>query len=507
MTGIRTIQSHQYRELLRHLWRALPVMLAAVLISTLMTCSPPQDLLSRVIASGTLRVATINSPTTYYQTASDASGFDYELAQYFAESLGVELELLVVDSHAAALQAVADRRAHIAAAGITVTDNERKRFNFGPTLQTVRAELVYRMGTPRPRSIDDLDGTLMVPRGTVHAEQLTELSEAHPNLVWGEADEQEAEALLYAVEQGDLRYTVAHSTLVAVHQRYYPRLRVAFPLTGDQPLAWAFRRSPDRSLVDAADAFFEEFPGTVMAELLARHFGSGGPLDFVSTITLAEHIKTRLPAFRAYFEAEAKAQGLDWRLLAAVGYQESHWNPHAVSPTGVRGLMMLTRDTAAFLDVADREDPAQSIAGGARYLRRFLDHFDEVPEPDRTWLALAAYNLGLGHALDLRTLTEMRGGDRNRWTDLRKNLPLLTQRQWHTKTRYGYARGFEALHYVKSVRTYYDMLVWKTDTAFARESADEDTDDNDLPGGDEAELLPTAPPNGRSPLQLQPPLL
>lgn len=501
MTGTPTLILRHLPGLLDRLWRTLPLVLTAALLASLMTCSPPQDLVSRVMASGTLRVATLNSPTTYYQTSSGASGFDFELAQHFAESLGVELELVVVDSHAAALQAVADGKAHVAAAGITVTDIARKRFDFGPTLQTVRAELVYRMGTPKPASIDDLDGTLMVPRGTVHSERLTELSEGHPNLVWGEADEQEAEALLYAVEQGDLRYTVANSTLVAVHQRYYPRLRVAFALTRDQPLAWAFRKSLDTSLVDAAERFFEELPEAVMTELLARHFGNGGPLDFVSTITLAEHIKTRLPAFREYFEVEAEAQGLDWRLLAAIGYQESHWNPRAVSPTGVRGLMMLTGDTATFLGVTDREDPAQSIAGGARYLRRFLDHFEDVPEPDRTWLALAAYNLGLGHVLDLRDLTDMRGGNRNRWADLRKNLPLLTQRQWHTKTRYGYARGFEALHYVKSVRTYYDMLVWKTDTAFAREP--EVPDDNI-----ELTPLPTPTPTpSRSPLQVQPPLL
>ena len=491
---------------LRRLRTGLLWILASAVIVSLVTCSPPQNLLARVLAGGILRVATTNSPTTYYQTASDASGFDYELARHFAESLGVELQLLVVDSQAAALEAVADGKAHLAAAGITVTEQARERFTFGPTLQTVRAELVYRMGTPEPKSIDDLDGTLLVPKGTVHAEQLAALSKAHPNLVWGEAGEQEAEALLYAVEQGDLRYTVAHSTLVAVHQRYYPRLRVAFPLTGDQPLAWAFRRSPDASLVDAASRFIEGFPAEMMSELLARHFGNGGPLDFVSTITLAEHIKTRLPAFRHYFEAEAEAHGLDWRLLAAIGYQESHWNPHAVSPTGVRGLMMLTQDTATFLGVTDREDPAQSIAGGARYLRRFLDHFNDVPEPDRTWLSLAAYNLGLGHALDLRRLTDMRGGDPSRWADLRKNLPLLTQRQWHTKMRYGYARGFEALHYVKSVRTYYDMLVWKTDTAFSREPAGNADDDAAARGEDEGPAA-TPPPSGWSPLLVQPPLL
>lgn len=495
------------REVLLRFWRAAPFLLSAVLIGSLVTCSPPRTLLERVIAGGTLKVATLNSPTTYYETASGRSGFDYELAHHFAEALGVTLELIVLDSPAEVLDAVHRGQAHLAAAGLTVTEKRRKQFIFGPVLQTVRAELVYRMGTQRPRSIDDLDGTLMVPKGTVHAERLAEMAEAHPNLIWGEADEQEAEALLYAVEQGDLRYTVAHSTLVAVHQRYYPRLRVAFSMTDDQPLAWAFQRSPDRSLVEAAEQFFEHLPEALMAEIQDRHFGTGNALDFVSTITLAEHIKTRLPAFREYFEAAGEAHGIDWRLLAAIGYQESHWNPRAVSPTGVRGLMMLTRDTALFLNVTDREDPAQSIDGGARYLRRFLDQFAAIQEPDRTWLALAAYNLGLGHVLDLRKLTEMRGGDASKWTDLRKNLPLLTQRQWHSKTRHGYARGFEALHYVNSVRTYHDMLVWKTDTAFSRllNNGDEDeaaeTDENDP---DHPAITP-AP--SRSPLLVQPPLL
>lgn len=151
MTGTPTLILRHLPGLLDRLWRALPFALAAAMLASLMTCSPPQDLVSRVMASGTLRVATLNSPTTYYQTSSGASGFDFELAQHFAESLGVELELVVVDSHAAALQAVADGKAHVAAAGITVTDVARKRFDFGPTLQTVRAELVYRMGTPSPR--------------------------------------------------------------------------------------------------------------------------------------------------------------------------------------------------------------------------------------------------------------------------------------------------------------------------------------------------------------------
>ena len=155
---------------------------------------------------------------------------------------------------------------------------------------------------------------------------------------------------------------------------------------------------------------------------------------------------------------------MDWRLLAAVGYQESHWDPDAVSPTGVKGLMMLTQDAAKDIGIKDREDPQQSILGGAKYLASMHKRIpDRIPEPDRTWLALAAYNVGLGHLEDARMLTLKNKGDADKWVDVKKNLPLLTKEKWFKQTRYGYARGREPVRYVENVRTYYDILVWITD--------------------------------------------
>ena len=155
---------------------------------------------------------------------------------------------------------------------------------------------------------------------------------------------------------------------------------------------------------------------------------------------------------------------MDWRLLAAIGYQESHWDRDAVSPTGVRGIMMLTRAAAKDMDIADRKDPEQSIRGGARYLARMLQRIPErVPEPDRTWLALAAYNVGYGHLEDARILTQKNKGNFDRWVDVKESLPLLSQKKWFKQTRYGYARGREPVRYVDNIRTYYDILVWLTE--------------------------------------------
>ena len=151
-------------------------------------------------------------------------------------------------------------------------------------------------------------------------------------------------------------------------------------------------------------------------------------------------------------------------MLAAAGYQESHWRSHAVSPTGVRGIMMLTQATASYLGVSDRLDPETSIFGGARFLARQLERLpDSVEEPDRTWFALAAYNVGFNHIKDARQIVEWQGGDPNKWVNLSEALPLLSKRVWYARLPHGYARGWEPVRYVKNIRAYYNIIRWLTE--------------------------------------------
>jgi len=195
--------------------------------------------------------------------------------------------------------------------------------------------------------------------------------------------------------------------------------------------------------------------------LLERHYGHVSDFDYVGTRTYMRHIEQRLPEYRPHFEEAVADKDIDWRLLAAVAYQESHWNPKAVSPTGVRGMMMLTRTTANDLGVDRRTDPRQSIDGGSRYLKYLLDRIPErIQGRDRLWLALAAYNIGYGHMEDARIITQQRGGDPDKWMDVKESLPLLHKRKWYSKTKNGYARGNEAVRYVENIRSYYDILVW-----------------------------------------------
>ncbi|TXI09270.1 MAG: membrane-bound lytic murein transglycosylase MltF [Rhizobium sp.] len=442
---------------------------AAFLYLLLSTCSPATSQLQQVQTTGVLRIATINSPTTYYIGAAGPLGFEYELAKGFAESLGAKLEVVVASSPAEAIQMVREGRVQITAAGLSVTNERQKVVRFTRPMLKVTPQLVYRMGQPRPGNLGDLDGRLRVQRGSIGAELLHEAKKNYPDLTWEETDDQETEELLYQVANDQLGYTIANSDIIAINQRYYPKLRVAFAASQARDIAWAFRLGPDNSLFDAANHYLDVFSGVELARLRDRYFGHIEQVNYMGAVTLASLAQTRLTRYRKAFEAAGEKFKIDWRLLAAMGYQESQWDEGATSPTGVKGLMMLTLDTADFLNVRDREDPVQSIYGGARYFSQILEQLpDEIKEPDRTWMGLAAYNLGIGHLFDARNLTRILGGDANHWLDVRNSLPLLTQERWYARTKHGYARGYEAVAYVGNVRTYFDMLSWITSGSLDR---------------------------------------
>lgn len=443
-------------------FRAARAGAAALLSMLLVTCSPPVSLLTQIKTRGYISIVTLNSATTYYLGPNGPTGLDYDLARRFAEALGVKLRLIVTDSLEDVLPTLHRRHADVAA-GLEVTPKRQEKIRFAPAIRSVTPQLVYRRGDPKPAALGDLKGKLMVVKGSPHAEHLRRLAQVYPKLDWAATDT-DGEELLYRVAQGKLGYTIATSDIIAIDRRYYPALQVAFDVGPPQAVAWAFPSRSDDSVYNRAIEFFIHLRRDgELKRLLDRYFGYVDRLDYVGRKTFERDADKRLPRFRDIFKKAAKHYDLDWRLLAAMSYQESHWKPHAKSPTGVRGLMMLTLDTADYLGVDNRLDPQQSISGGARYLRDLLDRLpDSIPKPDRLWMALATYNLGLGHLLDARDITRERGGDPDRWVDVRENLPLLTREKWYSHTHYGYARGHEAVTYVGNIRNYYDILVWMT---------------------------------------------
>lgn len=426
-------------------------------------CSePPVTTLAAIRDDGKLIVLTRNAPTTFYEGPDGATGIEYDMLKRFANSLGTKLEIIVTDDFNQILSMLINKEAHIAAAGITVTDARKQIVRFSPPYQDIQQQVVYRLGTVPPENIADLVGRqLEVVSGSSQAERLTALKNDHPELEWTEIQGQSTEEVLQTVSQGLLELTVADSNIVAITRQYYPELRVAFDLGESQQLAWAFPLSDDNTLYDRAAFYLTKLRQSgELARLIERYYGASDRFNYINLAVYQARIENRLPEYQSFFERAGRKHKIDWRLLAAIGYQESYWDPQAISPTGVRGLMMLTRETARQLGVSNRVDPGQSINGGSRYIRSLIDKMSSsIKEPDRTWMALAAYNVGINHLEDARIITRRRGRNPNRWNDVKESLPLLSRRAWYKKTRHGYARGIEPVRFVTRIRTYYDVLV------------------------------------------------
>jgi len=425
----------------------------------------PKSRLEQIKSDGVLRVLTRNSATTYYEGPYGPAGLEYDLAAGFADHLGVKLKLREPDTLSQILQDIRAGRADMAAAGLTVTDERRQLLNFSSSYQQITPQLVYRIGTRSPRNLDDLQGSLEVVADSSHAERLRALQEEYPDMSFQENHDLENEQLLSLVWDQVIDYTVADSNEVAISRRFYPELLVAFDISKPEPLAWAFPPGDDHSLLDEANKYLQSLRDSgELQQLLEKYYGYVADFDYVGTRRYMQHIQQRLPRYRALFEQAGKETGIDWRLLAAIGYQESHWNPKAVSPTGVRGLMMLTQDTMKQLGIVkSRHDPEASIEGGARYIARVKSRIPKrIKEPNRTWMALAAYNIGFGHLEDARILAQRDGANADKWVDVKKYLPLLSQKKWYKQVKHGYARGREPVRYVENIRSYHDILVWMT---------------------------------------------
>jgi len=433
---------------------------ALFVVSALSGCSRPSTL-QEIRNEGVLHVIIREAPSTYYQQRGAPTGYDYQLARHLANRLGVELRVRVAENNSEILSVLADNYANIGIAGITDHPDLADQFRTLPTGIEAQSVIIYHRDAPSASTYSDLSGkTVHMLPDSSHEHLLQQSDDAppptirmHPGL--------DAAGLLARVERGEFSYAVIASNELELNQVFYPDVLRGFTLNDPKDLVWLFPAGQDETLINEVRDFLESVRNNgLMAQLRERFYGHLEQLNYVGALTFMKHVKNRLPQYEPLFKEYAKETGFDWRLLAAIGYQESHWRPRAVSPTGVKGLMMLTLSTARYIGINNRLDPQQSIDGGARYFRAVHNKIpDRIPEPDRTWFALASYNVGFGHLEDARRLTEGAGKDPDRWMDVKEFLPRLAQKEWYSKTRFGYARGHEPVLYVQNIRRYLDFLV------------------------------------------------
>lgn len=425
--------------------------------------STPPTLLEQVLEAGELRVVSSNGPTTYYEDSNGLTGFEYSLVKGFADSLGVRLVIEDESNLELMLTGVESKKYHLAAAGLSALESRHKNLSFADPFMQVTQQLVYNSRLRQPSSIDALKGKeILVIASSSHAQRLAALQAKHPELLWREVDAEMID-LLELVNKGEADYAVVDSSAYDLNRYSYPKAKLAFDVSNPQHLAWAFPAGQDDTLYSVAQRYLGSIKadGTlakVTEEFFDRHIQE---VTTGEAMALTYRLEQRLPQWLDDMKASAAEFDLDWQLLAAVSYQESHWKADARSFTGVRGLMMLTKNTAKAMGIKDREDPQQSIYGGAKYLRLLMDRLPQRIEGDeRLYFALAAYNQGLGHLEDARVLTERMGGNPSKWEDVRKYLPLLSKQQYYSRAKHGYMRGWEPVKFVDNVVNYHKIIAW-----------------------------------------------
>lgn len=418
----------------------------------------------KIIKSKTLNVVLLNSQSTYYIGPDGPQGFEYDLLSSYAKYLGVKLNITTAKTTQEAILLSKNPNIHITSASLTKTKEREKNLNFGPSYFEVQEQMVCNRemlwGDKFPKSAEDLAGLkITVGEGTSYRETIHRLQEDGFDINATYTSEFSTEDLLEKVATHEIDCTVADSNIYSLNQRYFPNIALAFTISPREQIAWVL--TPDSKKLKASMFVWLNniSQSGELSQLKDHYYSYVMFFDYYNTSMFYKRIKSELPKYQKYFKESSQRYNIPYSVLAALSYQESHWNMNALSYTGVRGLMMLTQATATILGVKDRSNPKESIHGGAKHLNQMIkDVPAEVQGEDRLKFALAAYNIGMSHILDAQLLAKKMGLNQNVWSDLKEVLPLLSQEKYHKDLKHGYAKGSEPVKYVDQIYDYKDIL-------------------------------------------------
>ncbi|MBL7174890.1 MAG: membrane-bound lytic murein transglycosylase MltF [Desulfobacteraceae bacterium] len=436
-----------------------PSLLFIILLTFILFVScAKQDSLERIKAAGEITVLTRNNAHCYYIDKGNKAGFEYELFTAFSDHLGVELKM-ITPTWEGLINKLKNGHGDIIASSMTITPSREKIVDFSDGSLTIQQMAIFHRDNWNIKKLEDLKGkTIHVRSGTSYEERLGELISDGLDINIKLYEDIPTEELIRMVAEKEIQVTIADSNIALLNRRYYPDIKIAFPIEEPQSLGWAVKKG-DKALLSEINKFFKQIMQSgIFAKIYEKYYANVEIFDYVDLRKYHRRIRTRLPKYKMIIRKAAEKYGFDWRLIAAVAYQESHFNPGARSHTGVRGIMQLTQITAREMGVQNRLDPRQSIMGGVKYLNKLYKRYEHAKNPDRMLITLASYNVGYGHILDARKISKESGLGPNSWSALQQILPLLRYPKYYKKTRYGYCRGTEPVRYVNMILTYYDIL-------------------------------------------------
>ncbi len=416
----------------------------------------------RIKKTGVLRLITSNSINTYYYYNGQPTGFEYDLAREFANFLKVDLDI-VTPGWNNIFSYLEQGKGDLIAAGLAITKDRLEKVNFSIPYMTIQQHIVHHKLVFGPKNIEDLTfRTLHVRRGTSYHSRLEEIKKSGVDFNYILHDNIPTQELIRMVYDREIKFTVSDNNIAYLNQRYYPDIRIGIALQEKESLAWAVNKNDSKMLEQINKFFLHANETGLLKQISDKYYSNIKDTDPYDLKRFHQRIKTRLPKYKKIIIEESRKYNFDWKLVAAVVYQESHFNPNAKSFTNVRGLMQVTTVTAEEMGIANHLKPSQSIKAGIKYLDKMVKKFDYLEDDyERILFALASYNIGYGHVIDAIQIASDMGLDETKWQSLKTTLPLLSKSKYYKQTKYGYARGWEPLQYVERILTYYDILKQK----------------------------------------------
>lgn len=413
----------------------------------------------RIKKSGVIRMITNNSLNAYYIYNGKPTGFEYDLAVEFAKYLNVELDIVTPGWNNMFSYLETDKGDFIAS-GLAITHQWLEKVNFSIPYQTIRQHIVHHKLVFGPKNREDLTyRTIHVSRGTAYHTRLEQIKNSGIDFNYILHDNITPEELIRMVNHREIKFTVAVNNIAYLNQRYYPDIRIGIPIQEKQSLAWAVKKEDGQLLEQMNKFFLYANESGILQRVTNKYYANIEDTDPFDLRAFHKRIRTRLPKYKKIIMEESAKYGLDWKLVAAVIYQESHFNPNARSFTNVRGIMQVTTVTAQEMGIQNRLNPHQSIKAGIKYLDKMVHNFEYFDDDyEKLLFALASYNVGYGHVQDAMILAKNMDLDGTKWQNIKQTLPLLSKPKYYKKTKYGYARGWEPVQYVDRIVTYFDIL-------------------------------------------------
>ena len=424
-------------------------------------CSKESSKLKQIKSNGILRIALVADPPHYFPNKVKERGYNFELASHYAASIDVELEIIKTNTNNEIIFLLDQGKVDIGILGSSPEFNQKNIKNAVTYNNSKWYVIGSRANRQLPKSIDSIEPNTMIVANRSNASFiLRSIKEDYPSLLWDELKNTNVRDILERINENHSKISIISEDTYTYYQYLFPETKKIFVMPIKYPSRWLVKNNNNLPFLYSIHSFFNTYKQNGKLEKIGKaYYEHLNAFDYIDIRYYLRRINKKLPKYKKYFVEAAENNALDARIIAAVSYQESHWNRKARSPTGVRGMMMLTLDTAKRVGVKNRLNAKQSIFGGAKYLKiLYRSLSNTINEPDRLWFALAAYNIGLGHVEDARTITKSQGDNPNSWVDVKKHMPKLSQKKWYKKTKYGFARGHEPIEFVRRVRRYYDIL-------------------------------------------------